>query len=295
MAVKLLVVHGAASIGLEARAPALDGAFGRAALPSRPKNSRLIRLLLTDLVSQPTFSRSRGGEANSSAANCRRGVCGAAARRIDSGRSALAGREWSDPLNRAKPNAAPRLTPRALTAVAAFLVLAGAALWILMTPSRSGTALIGGPFQLQTTGGKTLTDADLKGHPFLVYFGYTHCPDVCPTTLAQISDVLGKMPDKPIRALFVTVDPERDTPAMMADYVSSFDPRIVGLSGTPQEIAQVEKAYRVYARKAPTKDGDYSMDHSSIVYLMDARGGFVEAFNLDRTPEASAKELQGYL
>jgi protein SCO1 len=82
---------------------------------------------------------------------------------------------------------------------------------------------------------------------------------------------------------------------MMADYVSSFDPRIVGLSGTPQEIAQVEKAYRVYARKAPTKDGDYSMDHSSIVYLMDARGGFIEAFNLDRTPEASAKELEGYL
>jgi protein SCO1/2 len=198
-------------------------------------------------------------------------------------------------LNPAKPNAAPGLTPRILTAVAAFLVLAGAAFWILMTPSRSGPALIGGPFQLQTAGGKTLTDADLKGHPFLVYFGYTHCPDVCPTTLAQISDVLGKMPDKPIRALFVTVDPERDTPAMMADYVSSFDPRIVGLSGTPQEIAQVEKAYRVYARKAPTKDGDYSMDHSSIVYLMDARGGFIEAFNLDRMPEASAKELEGYL
>jgi protein SCO1/2 len=198
-------------------------------------------------------------------------------------------------LNSEKPNAAPRLTPRALAVVAAFLVLAGAALWILMTPSRSGTALIGGPFQLQGAGGKTFTDADLKGHPFLVYFGYTHCPDVCPTTLAQISDVLGKMPDKPIRALFVTVDPERDTPAMLADYVSSFDPRIVGLSGTPQEIAQVEKAYRVYARKAPTKDGDYSMDHSSIVYLMDARGGFLEAFNLDRTPEASAKELEGYL
>jgi protein SCO1 len=198
-------------------------------------------------------------------------------------------------LNPAKPNAAPRLTPRALAAVAALLVLAGAGLWIVMTPSRSGTALIGGPFQLETAEGKTITDADLKGHPFLVYFGYTHCPDVCPTTLAQISDVLQRLPDKPIRALFVTVDPERDTPALMADYVSSFDSRIVGLSGTPDEIAKVEKAYRVYARKAPTKDGDYSMDHSSIVYLMDARGGFVEAFNLDRTPEASAKELAGYL
>jgi protein SCO1 len=198
-------------------------------------------------------------------------------------------------LNPAKPNAAPRLTPRVLAAVAALLVLAGAGLWIVMTPSRSGTALIGGPFQLETAEGKTITDADMKGKPFLVYFGYTHCPDVCPTTLAQISDVLKRLPEKPIRVLFVTVDPERDTPALMADYVGSFDPRIIGLSGSPQDVAAMEKAYRVYARKAPTKDGDYSMDHSSIVYLMDAKGGFVEAFNLDRPPEESAKELSSYL
>jgi protein SCO1 len=195
----------------------------------------------------------------------------------------------------AKPSSAPRLSSRAVVGVTAFIALACAALWIVMTPSRSGTALIGGAFQLQTADGKTITEADLKGRPFLVYFGYTHCPDVCPTTLAQISDVLRLLPDRPIRALFVTVDPERDTPALMADYVSSFDPRIVGLSGTPDEIAKVEKTYRVYARKAPTKDGDYSMDHSSIVYLMDKSGGFVEAFNLDRTPEASAKELASYL
>jgi protein SCO1/2 len=200
-----------------------------------------------------------------------------------------------DPLNSSRPNSQLRLTHRSLSAVAAFLVLAGAAMWILMTPSRSGTALIGGPFELQTAEGKTITDADMKGRPFLVYFGYTHCPDVCPTTLAQIADVLRLLPDKPIRALFVTVDPERDTPALMADYVSSFDPRIVGLSGTPDEVAKVEKAYRVYARKAPTKDGDYSMDHSSIIYLMDKRGAFVEAFNLDRTPAESAKELASYL
>ena len=198
-------------------------------------------------------------------------------------------------MNPANPKTPPRLSSRALSAIAAFLVLAIAGLWIVMTPSRSGTALIGGPFQLETADGKTITDADMKGRPFLVYFGYTHCPDVCPTTLAQISDVLQRMPDKPIRVLFVTVDPERDTPALMADYVSSFDRRILGLSGTSQQIADVEKAYRVYARKAPTKDGDYSMDHSSIVYLMDKSGGFVEAFNLDRTPEASAKELASYL
>jgi len=80
----------------------------------------------------------------------------------------------------------------------------------------------------------------------------------------------------------------------MADYVSSFDPRIVGLSGTPEEIAAVEKAYRVYARKAPTKDGDYGMDHSSVIYLMDAKGAFVEAFNLERTPDEAAAELKSY-
>ncbi len=162
------------------------------------------------------------------------------------------------------------------------------------SPSGASPSLVGGPFELQTADGKTITDADMKGKPFLVYFGYTHCPDVCPTTLAEISDVLKRMPDTPIRVLFITVDPERDTPKLMADYVSSFDPRIIGVSGSAQEIAQVEKAYRVYARKAPTKDGDYSMDHSSVVYLMDAKGGFVEAFNLERSPDAAAKELASY-
>jgi protein SCO1/2 len=188
------------------------------------------------------------------------------------------------------PNAAPGKpgqSPRARAVIAACVVLAALGLWIVMTPSRNGPSLVGGPFALQT--------ADMKGKPFLVYFGYTHCPDVCPTTLAQISDVLKRLPDKPIRVLFVTVDPERDTPALMADYVGSFDPRIVGLSGSPEQIAAVEKAYRVYARKAPGKDGDYSMDHSSIVYLMDAKGGFVEAFNLDRPAEESAKELASFL
>jgi protein SCO1/2 len=106
--------------------------------------------------------------------------------------------------------------------------------------------------------------------------------------------MLAKLPDKPIKALFVTIDPERDTAKLMADYVSSFDPRIVGLSGTPDQIAAIEKAYRVYARKVPTKDGDYTMDHSSIVYLMDAQGRFIEAFNMDRTADEGAKELGRY-
>jgi protein SCO1/2 len=156
-------------------------------------------------------------------------------------------------------------------------------------------SLIGGPFKLVGAEGRVVTDADMKGEPFLVFFGYTHCPDICPATLAEISDVLAKMPGKPIRALFITIDPERDTAPIMKDYVSNFDPRIVGLTGDRQAIDQVEHAYRVYARKAPQEGGDYTMDHSAVVYLMDSKGRFVEAFNLDRKPEDSAKELESYL
>ncbi len=188
-----------------------------------------------------------------------------------------------------------RSFPTRLAILAASVALIAAALLAYLTPSHTGQPLIGGAFALQQADGKTVTDKDLLGHPYLVYFGYTHCPDVCPTTLAQISDVLAKLPEKPVRVLFVTVDPERDTAKLMGDYVSSFDPRIVGLSGSMQQIEAVEKAYRVYARKAPGKDGDYTMDHSSVVYLMDRNGRFVEAFNLDRNAADSAKELEAYL
>jgi protein SCO1/2 len=197
-------------------------------------------------------------------------------------------------LNPANPQTTSGLSRRVIAMIAGGLALAGISLAVVIAPSRSTNALIGGPFALQTADGKTLTDADMKGHAFLVYFGYTHCPDVCPTTLEEISDVLKRLPGKPIKVLFVTVDPKRDTPAKMADYVSSFDSRIIGLSGSPQEVAAMEKGYRVYARKAPGDNGDYSMDHSSIVYLMNAEGGFVEAFNLDRRPDEAAKELAGY-
>jgi len=175
-------------------------------------------------------------------------------------------------------------------------VLALAALWLAFAPQSSSRSLIGGPFALKDASGRTITDQSLRGRPFLVYFGYTHCPDTCPTELARISEVLAKLSDKAPPALFITVDPERDTPAVMQDYVSSFDPHIIGLSGTPQAIGAVEKAYRVFARKGEVQsDGSYSMDHSSIVYLMDKSGGFVEALNLDRPPEETAKELMAYL
>lgn len=158
-------------------------------------------------------------------------------------------------------------------------------------------AAVGGPFQLTDQTGKAVTDKDLKGKPTLIFFGYTHCPDVCPTSLFEISEVLramGKDADK-VNAVFISVDPERDTPATMKDYLSSFDPHLEGLSGDPAETAKVITSYRVYAKKVPTKDGDYTMDHTALIYLMDREGRFVSPFNLKRTPEEAAADLKRYL
>jgi protein SCO1 len=158
-------------------------------------------------------------------------------------------------------------------------------------------AAIGGPFQLTDQNGKTVTDNNLKGKPTLIFFGYTHCPDVCPTSLFEISEVLralGKDADK-VNAVFISVDPERDTQATMKDYLSSFDPHLEGLSGDPAETAKVITSYRVYAKKVPTKDGDYTMDHTALIYLMDRDGRFVSPFNMKRSPEEAASELKRYL
>jgi protein SCO1 len=161
----------------------------------------------------------------------------------------------------------------------------------------AGASAIGGPFNLTDQDGKRVTDKDLRGHPFLVFFGFTHCPDVCPTALFEISEVLGKLgPDaQKVSALFVTVDPERDTPEQMKDYLSSFNPRLVGLTGDPTAIAAVAKEYRVYVKKVPLDNGDYTMDHTALVYLMDKDGRFVAPFNLKRSAEDAAADLRRYL
>jgi protein SCO1/2 len=193
-------------------------------------------------------------------------------------------------------NSTPK-TPRALWVMLAGLVfvmgLSAAGIGLFSGPPAStAKSVIGGPFRLHTGAGKTVTEADLRGAPFLVFFGYTHCPDVCPTTLAKLAQVLKAMgPDANIKVLFVTVDPERDTPELMADYAASFDPRIIGLSGDRAEVDAMKAAYRVYARKVPTPSGDYSMDHSAVVYLMDRDGKFLRTFNPDQAPEQAAKDL----
>lgn len=173
--------------------------------------------------------------------------------------------------------------------------LAGAA-YLTLSPPAAAPIAIGGPFKLETGDGKTVTNADMAGKPFLVFFGYTHCPDVCPTTLSEITAVFKKLgPDAKIAALFVTVDPQRDTPALMREYASSFDPRIVGLSGSRQAIEAAMRVYHATASKVPGKDGDYTMSHTAIVYLMDKGGRFVNALNLEKPPKAVAEELSAYL
>jgi len=161
----------------------------------------------------------------------------------------------------------------------------------------AGPSAIGGSFKLTDQDGKPITDKDFNGSPLLVFFGYTHCPDICPTTLFELSEVLhamGKDADR-VNALFITVDPERDTAQVMKDYLSSFDPHLRGATGDQKEIDAVEKDYRVYAKKVPTTNGDYSMDHTALVYLMDKQGRFVAPFKLDRKPEQAAADLRRYL
>jgi protein SCO1 len=167
----------------------------------------------------------------------------------------------------------------------------------LSAPSTPPTAAIGGPFSLTDQDGATVTERDFRGRPFLVFFGFTHCPDVCPTTLHEVSQIMLQLgPDAGrMRAAFITVDPERDTPPTIKDYLSSFDSRIKGLTGDVAAITAVAKAYRVYFKKVPLDPGGYTMDHTAIVYLMDKEGRFVAPFSLKRTTEASAAELRKHL
>jgi protein SCO1/2 len=181
--------------------------------------------------------------------------------------------------------------------LAGLVLFAGIILFASANKGAPGASAIGGPFHLIDQDGKPITDEALKGHPSLVFFGYTHCPDVCPATLFDISEVLralGPDADK-TAALFVTIDPDRDTPAAMKDYLSSFDPHLRGVTGDDKDIGMIEKEYRVYAKKVPADHGDYSMDHTALVYLMDKQGRFVAPFSLKRRPEESAAELRKYM
>lgn len=188
--------------------------------------------------------------------------------------------------------------------LAGFVILAaGAFLSPVLRDSPRGAAgtllarAIGGPFRLVDQDGRPVTDADLKGKWLLVYFGYTRCPDACPTALNDIAIALDELGPKrnAVRPVFITVDPERDTPEVMKAYVESFDAPILAVTGTPAQVAEAAKSYRVYYAKHPEPGGDYSMDHSSVIYVMDPDGRFTASFTPESTPEQIAERLQKLL
>lgn len=184
--------------------------------------------------------------------------------------------------------------------LAALLVLPGAREGLVSPkgPVTTGKALVGGPFQLVDHDGKAVTERDYLGKPMLVMFGFTHCPDICPSGLqvmAAALDALGEARSS-VTPLFVTLDPERDTPAALKDYVRSFHPEIVGLTGSLAAIDAAAKAYRVYYKKVPVERGEgYTIDHSSFFYVMNASGTFVAHAPHTTTPDALAIRLKSIL
>ena len=156
---------------------------------------------------------------------------------------------------------------------------------------------ISGHFLLTTPAGRAVTDRSFPGRWLLVYFGYTFCPDACPTALNALAtalDELGPLGAE-VQPIFITVDPERDTPQLVADYVRAFDPRIVGLSGTPEQIAAAAKEFRVYHKVRSLEGGDYAIDHSSFIYVIDPQGQVVELLTGDVPGHSVAQELRRLL
>jgi protein SCO1/2 len=175
--------------------------------------------------------------------------------------------------------------------VAVMLLAAGG--YLFLSGSQPAALAVGGPFSLIDGDGHAVTDQTYRGKFMLVYFGYTYCPDVCPTTLSAVADAMDKLGPKAdkIQPLFITVDPKRDKPDVVKQYAAAFGTRIVGLTGSPEQIAAAAKAYRVYYAEHRTGTGpdDYSMDHSSVLYLMGPDGRFIEPLRADQTgPEMAA-------
>ncbi|MDQ2103101.1 SCO family protein [Azospirillum isscasi] len=191
-----------------------------------------------------------------------------------------------------------RLIRIAAASAVGLVIAAGIAWWQVENAASTvqSSVPIGGPFTLTDHTGRTVTDADYRGKYLLVNFGYTYCPDVCPTelgTIARTLDLLGQQADK-VQPLFISIDPERDTVAHLKDYVALFHPRLVGLTGTPEQVKAAAKAYRVYYAKAPQeggKPGDYLMDHSSFLYLMGPDGRFLGVYPGGTSADRVAQDL----
>jgi len=183
----------------------------------------------------------------------------------------------------------------------AIAVITAALLYVLLNPKQSeqgtGVASIGGPFRLAAHDGRMVSDADLKGKPFALFFGFTHCPDVCPTSMLEITNDMNALgaAAKDFRVYFVTVDPARDTAALLKEYVGSFDARITGLIPKDEaELAAMARTYRAIYRKVDTPSG-YTMDHTASIYLMDEKGQFWGTLDSKETPQTRQAKLKRLL
>ena len=194
----------------------------------------------------------------------------------------------------------PTLIAAAIMIIAAFAMAALALTqWPSKGPIGSGTALIGGPFTMVNQKGEKITEQNFKGHYTIYFFGFTFCPDVCPTELQVLAAALKELGPDALRItpVFVSIDPDRDTPKIMSEYVANFDPRLVGLTGSPEQVAAMAKAFHVFYQKVPNpKDPkDYEIDHSSIIYLMAPGGTFVKHFPYITDAKVLASDLKKVL
>ena len=164
----------------------------------------------------------------------------------------------------------------------------------LPQPSQPYAAALGGPFALTAADGSTVTADSLKGRPFALFFGFTRCPDVCPTTLARLASLRGRMGSagETLQIVFVSVDPEADKPADVGQYTAMFGAPIIGLTGTPEQIAKIAKAYRIYYAKVPQDGGNYTIDHTATVFLMDRHGRLQSTLDMKESHEAALAKLR---
>ncbi|GGA97462.1 electron transporter SCO1/SenC [Brucella endophytica] len=179
--------------------------------------------------------------------------------------------------------------------IALIAVLSGALAFNMWRDrSKPEDAPFGGQFELTATDGKPITDAAFRSHPSAIFFGFTHCPDVCPTTLFELDGWLKKLgPEgENIRAYFVTVDPERDDVATLKTYIGNVSQRITGITGAPDKVAAMLRAYHVYARKVPGEDGDYTMDHTASIFLLDSKGRFRGTIAYGENPDTAIEKLR---
>ena len=189
-----------------------------------------------------------------------------------------------------------------LVALAAAVAVLGVSTRLFYDRLRSGalgagTADLGAPFTLTDDRGQTITEAAFEGHPSLLFFGFTHCPEICPTTVYEMEGWFGALGEDAdaLRAFFVTVDPERDTPEVLHEYLSFQTDRVTGISGDPDAVRALAKAWRVYFARRDLSDGEYTMDHTSLVYLLDEDGTYAGAIRYGAEPEEAVAQIRALL